>query len=95
MSDDEAKSAAECELATVLARKAQGRREIARRSFGEKIAMMEALRERLAPFKRERERRQAARAARVAAAASAAALHADDGGDTEGSASATSAGSNT
>ena len=92
MIDDAAKSAAERELAIVLARKAQGRRDIARRSFGEKIAMMEALRERLAPFKRERERR---RAAQVAAAASAAALHADDGGDTEGSASATSAGSNT
>ena len=95
MSDDAAKSAAERELAIVLARKAQGRRDIARRSFGEKIAMMEALRERLAPFKRERERRRAARAARVAVAVSAASLHADDGGETEGSASATSAGSNT
>ena len=94
MIDDAAKSAAERELASVLARKAQGRREIARRSFGEKIAMMEALRKRLAPFKRERERRRAARAARVAAA-SAASRHADGRGDTEGSASATSAGSNT
>ncbi len=44
--------------------KADRRREISRRSFGEKIAMMEALRERLAPFKRAREERQAARKAR-------------------------------
>ena len=80
------------ELFDVLARKAEGRRDIARRSFGEKVAMMEALRERLAPFKRERERRRAAREARVAAAAS---PHADGGGETAGSASATSPGSNT
>ncbi len=32
------------DISDVLARKAEGRREIARRSFGEKIAMMEALR---------------------------------------------------
>jgi hypothetical protein len=44
--------------------KANRRREISRRSFGEKIAMMEALRERLAPFKRAREERLAARKAR-------------------------------
>ena len=41
----------------ILARKAEGRRDIARRSFGEKIAMVEALRERLAPLKRAREQR--------------------------------------
>ena len=90
MSDD-AKSSVERELAAILARKAEGRRDIARRSFGEKVAMMEALRERLAPFKRERERRRAAREARVAAASP----HADGGGETAGSASATSPGSNT
>ena len=49
------------DISDILARKAGGRREIARRSFGEKIAMMEALRERLEPFKRAREARRAAR----------------------------------
>ena len=49
------------DISDILARKAEGRREIARRSFGEKIAMMEALRERLEPFKRAREARQATR----------------------------------
>ncbi len=46
------------QLSEVLARKAEGRREIARRSFGQKIAMMEALRDRLAPFKKAREQRR-------------------------------------
>jgi hypothetical protein len=46
----------------ILARKAEGRRDIARRSFGEKIAMIEALRERLAPLKQARERRLATQA---------------------------------
>jgi hypothetical protein len=45
----------------ILARKAEGRREISRRSFGEKIAMVEALRERLAPLKQARERRKDAK----------------------------------
>jgi hypothetical protein len=49
------------DISDILKRKAEGRREIARRSFGEKIAMMEALRERLAPFKRAREQRRAAK----------------------------------
>lgn len=49
------------DISDILARKAEGRREIARRSFGEKIAMMETLRERLEPFKRAREARQAKR----------------------------------
>jgi hypothetical protein len=49
------------DISDILQRKAEGRRDIARRSFGEKIAMMEALRERLAPFKRLREQRQAAK----------------------------------
>jgi hypothetical protein len=39
----------------ILARKQEGRREISRRSFGEKIAMIEKMRERLAPLKRIRE----------------------------------------
>ena len=49
------------DISDILQRKAEGRRDIARRSFGEKIAMMEALRERLEPFKRAREARQAKR----------------------------------
>jgi hypothetical protein len=49
------------DISDILKRKAEGRRDIARRSFGEKIAMMEALRERLAPFKRAREQRRAAK----------------------------------
>jgi hypothetical protein len=51
-------------ISDILKRKAEGRRDIARRSFGEKIAMMESLRERLAPFKRAREQRRAAKSAR-------------------------------
>jgi hypothetical protein len=48
------------DISDILARKAEGRREIARLSFGEKIAMMEALRERLEPLKRAREARKRA-----------------------------------
>ena len=43
------------DVSDILARKAEGRRAIARRSFGEKITMIEAMRERLAPLKRARE----------------------------------------
>jgi hypothetical protein len=50
------------DVCDILARKAAGRRDISRRSFGEKIAMVEDLRERLAPLKRPRERRIAAQA---------------------------------
>jgi hypothetical protein len=53
------------DISDILQRKAQGRRDIARRSFGEKIAMMEALCEGLAPFKRLREQRQATKRARL------------------------------
>ena len=49
------------DVSDILARKTEGRREIARRSFGEKITMIEAMRERLAPLKRAREMRRAAR----------------------------------
>jgi hypothetical protein len=49
------------DVSDILARKAEGRREIARRSFGEKINMIETMRERLAPLKRAREMRRAAR----------------------------------
>jgi hypothetical protein len=47
------------DISDILARKAEGRKEIAGRSFGEKIAMVEALRERLAPLKKAREQRAA------------------------------------
>jgi hypothetical protein len=85
---DDPKPAADV-LAEVLARKAEGRRELARRSFAEKIERMEALRDRLAPFRQLREARRAARQAQAASA------HVDDDGGDDGSASATSAGSNT
>jgi hypothetical protein len=45
------------DISDILKRKAEGRREIARRSFGEKIALIEQMRERLAPLKRAREDR--------------------------------------
>ena len=48
-------------VSDILARKKEGRREISRRSLGEKIAMAEAMRERLAPLKRIREERRANR----------------------------------
>jgi hypothetical protein len=52
------------DISDILQRKAEGRRDISRRTFGEKIAMMEALRERLVPFKRLREQRRAAKSVR-------------------------------
>jgi len=52
------------DISDILAHKAEGRREIASRSFGEKIAMMEKLRERLAPIKRAREQRREAERSR-------------------------------
>jgi hypothetical protein len=47
------------DVSDILARKKGARREISRRSFGEKIAMVEAMRERLAPLKRIRQERHA------------------------------------
>lgn len=53
----------EClDLEAILERKRQGRRDLARRTFGEKIADMEALRDRVAPLKALREDRRAAEA---------------------------------
>jgi hypothetical protein len=49
------------DISDILARKTEGRRHLSRLSFGEKIALVEALRERLAPLKRARERRIAAK----------------------------------
>lgn len=53
------------DVSDILARKEEGRREINRRTFGEKIAMVEAMRERLAPLKRIREKRRLNRASSV------------------------------
>jgi hypothetical protein len=47
-------------LADIIDRKEEGRRELARLSFGEKIARIQALRERLRPLKLARERRRRA-----------------------------------
>jgi hypothetical protein len=49
------------DISDILALKAERRREAAKRSFGEKIAWCEWMREELAPFKRLREEREAAR----------------------------------
>ena len=49
------------DVSDILARKTEGRRRLSRLSFGQKIALVEALRERLAPLKRARERRIAAK----------------------------------
>jgi hypothetical protein len=49
------------DISDILARKAEGRRHLSRLSFGQKIALVEALRERLAPLKRAREQRIAAK----------------------------------
>jgi hypothetical protein len=46
------------DISDVLSRKEAGRREAARRSFAEKIAMVEALRDRVRPLKEMRERAQ-------------------------------------
>ena len=49
------------DIADILRRKAEGRKEIAARTLGQKIAMVEAMRERMAPLKRMREQRETAR----------------------------------
>ncbi len=48
------------DISDILARKAQGKREASKRTFAEKIAMVEALYERLAPLKAAREARKRA-----------------------------------
>jgi len=49
------------DVSDILARKKANRRDLARLSFGEKIALVEALRERLAPLKRAREAKRVAK----------------------------------
>ena len=46
------------DISDIIARKAIGRMRTRQLSFGEKIELMEALRERLAPFKALREARR-------------------------------------
>jgi hypothetical protein len=53
------------DIADLIARKAVGRVEIRRLTFGQKIELMEALRERLAPFKALREQRRQIRQSRT------------------------------
>ena len=45
----------------ILARKAKGRKELARASFAQKLAVLELLKERVAPVVRGREARRASR----------------------------------
>jgi hypothetical protein len=46
------------DISDILQRKAEGRKDSAARTLGEKIARVEAMRERLAPLKRLRENRK-------------------------------------
>jgi hypothetical protein len=50
------------DISDILVRKQEGRRAKARRSFGEKITRIEAMREDLLPLRRAREARRAAQA---------------------------------
>jgi hypothetical protein len=46
------------DISGILARKAEGRRELAKRSLGEKIDALEALRARIEPIRKAREARR-------------------------------------
>lgn len=46
------------DISDILARKAEGRRDLAARSFGEKIEILEALRARVEPIRKARAARQ-------------------------------------
>ena len=46
------------DISDILRRKAEGRRDLASRSFGEKIEILEALRERAEPIRKAREARR-------------------------------------
>jgi hypothetical protein len=48
------------DISDILARKAEGRQELASRSLGEKIEILEALRGRIEPIRRAREMRRKA-----------------------------------
>jgi hypothetical protein len=49
------------DISDVLARKAEGRRNLAARSFGEKIDMLEAMRARVAPIRKARDARKSSK----------------------------------
>lgn len=49
------------DISDILARKAEGRRDLAARSFGEKIDMLEAMRARVAPIRKARAARKKSR----------------------------------
>jgi hypothetical protein len=49
------------DISDLIERKEEGRREAARRSFAEKIAMVEALRDRVRPLKEMREQTRRSR----------------------------------
>jgi hypothetical protein len=46
------------DISDILQRKAEGRKEIAARSFGEKLLMLEIMRDRVAPLREAREMRR-------------------------------------
>lgn len=46
------------DISDILRRKAEGRRDLASRSFGEKIEILEALRKRVEPIRKAREARR-------------------------------------
>jgi hypothetical protein len=50
------------DISDVLARKAEARNERAKLSFAEKIAIVEAMRERAAPFRKAREQQRSMQA---------------------------------
>ena len=45
------------DISDILARKAEGRRTLASRSFGEKLEMLEALRDRVEPIREARRKK--------------------------------------
>ena len=55
------------DISDILQRKAEGRREIVARSFEQKLQMLEAMRDRVAPLREARERRRAEQLGRVSA----------------------------
>ncbi len=46
------------DISDILARKAEGRKELAALSFAQKLEILEQMRARLAPFRRAREQRR-------------------------------------
>lgn len=61
-----AKQIADLTIQDIIARKSEARRDLARLSFGQKVIIVEQMRERLAPFNAMRLRRQQNRIMQVA-----------------------------